>query len=576
MKSGVQKTQEYLTRVGVIVSNRLLLNVLRDYLESSVHLSAYFSCDDLLNAVKQKRVDIILADRTLPEGKPAEELARKLASLKRIHSAPLVVMTAGEKLRWQAPDAIPELVLPKPFSREMAVEVFQRFASLFKASARPRKSILVVDDSSISRKLIIKILSEMGDYRFLEAPSGEKALEILEKLVDEIKFVISDLHMGGMNGIEFTRTARVKGYDVPIFLLTADTNYEFVEAAFRAGVSFYFQKDSFNKGHLDFLRQFIGDVSGYSYLSHQDEYGIILVVEDTSVVRRVVASHIAAMKLPVVAVSSVEEALPIFRLNRVALSIVDINLSGRSGLDFLAELKKLELPLHERLVLIYSAMTSPLTIFEAFQNGAIDYLRAPFGLHELNIRIMNLLRLRRAFIEVRKASDEYYKASVIDYLTGCYNRRYFNKKLQDFINQAERYGNDVSVVMIDVNKFKFINDSYGHSTGDVVLRHIAALCRKCCRKTDVLARIGGDEFIIALPREGKEGAEALAERIKRVIERSSVPGVPGMRISVSVGCASLSEITAKGDKNNASSHLSLYELLINLADRRMYRDKACR
>lgn len=392
-------------RVGVIVSNKVLLNILRSYLETSVHLFTYFSCEDLLNAVENRNIDVILADRTLPHGEPAEILAEKVVALEEGVNIPMVVMTAGDDLRWQLPEAMPVFVLPKPFSKELVIEVLHSFAKLFHERSSRKKTILIVDDSFTSRKLIKKTLAGLGNYEFIEAASGEEALERLGQMDTEIKFVTCDLHMEpGMNGIEFTKHARAKGHYLPIFILTSDVNHQFIESAFRAGVNFYFLKKDFGREQVDFLQQFIGEQHEDFWLGKGAEQGTILVIEDNPTFRQVIASHLSTMGLPVAAVPSTEEALAILKLNKIVLSIVDINLPGKSGIDFIHELQKFQLPPHERLVLIYSAMTTPLTIFKAFQSGATDYLKPPFNLYELNIRIYNLLRLRKAFLDLERST----------------------------------------------------------------------------------------------------------------------------------------------------------------------------
>ncbi len=568
----------YGLRVGLIIPKGVLLNIIKGYLESSVVLFTFSSIEEAIGAVEAGHIDIILADRTLPDGRSAEALADAMAGIKGAGKVPLIVMTASEDLNWNTASLSPAFVLPKPFTQVLLLEVLYRFARIFYEYSHDKRYILVMDDSSSARKFICNILRGLGDYEFIEADSGKKAIEILDEMHHKIKFVTSDLHMPGMNGIEFTKEARARGFYLPVFIFTAELNNYFVEEAFKAGVNFYFLKNEFSEEHVRFLRQLIGIEEGAFNVGGLGLKGdaltgkvadTILIIEDSATFRQVIASHLSVMGYPVIGVESAEEALALFRLNRILLSIVDLNLPGMSGIEFIKNLQKITTKSHERLVLIYSSSITPLTIFNAFQSGASDYLNAPFNIYDLMIRLYNLIKLRHAFLQIEDASQKYYRLSVTDALTGCYNRRYIHERLEEFIQQAYRYKNDVSVLLIDVNNFKTVNDRLGHEAGDVLLKNIASLCIEQCRETDVFGRIGGDEFLILLPREGIDGAKVMAERIKRAFLESKYADIP-VDVSLAIGCASFSEVV---EQEEIGKEKILGDNLIHLADERMYEDK---
>lgn len=105
------------------------------------------------------------------------------------------------------------------------------------------------------------------------------------------------------------------------------------------------------------------------------------------------------------------------------------------------------------------------------------------------------------------------------------------------------------------------------------MQHISSIIRRVCRETDVFARLGGDEFVVALPREVREGAEALARRVKEAVASTPVPQYPEICVSVSAGCASLSEVRHRAVTSDCSSSSSWVDSLVGLADKRMYEDK---
>jgi diguanylate cyclase (GGDEF)-like protein len=116
----------------------------------------------------------------------------------------------------------------------------------------------------------------------------------------------------------------------------------------------------------------------------------------------------------------------------------------------------------------------------------------------------------------------YYQESITDELTGLYNRRFFLRRASQETNASFRYKFPVSIILCDIDNFKKVNDNYGHLVGDHVLQAFSKLLKKCTRESDVLARFGGEEFIIMLPQTDKNGAYVLAERMRQETEALSV------------------------------------------------------
>ncbi|MCK9532559.1 MAG: sensor domain-containing diguanylate cyclase [Thiohalobacteraceae bacterium] len=175
-------------------------------------------------------------------------------------------------------------------------------------------------------------------------------------------------------------------------------------------------------------------------------------------------------------------------------------------------------------------------------------------------------QLEQALAEARALKRRYAELSVIDELTGLHNRRHFFPTARAAVERALRYGVPFSLLLMDVDHFKLINDTYGHAAGDEVLRLIAAKLRKESREADVLARFGGEEFILALPETDLEGARTLAERIRTGIRAQS--GATGGAVTMSLGIAHLP--AGQGVDENAQQTL---ERLIREADKALYYSK---
>jgi diguanylate cyclase (GGDEF)-like protein len=139
----------------------------------------------------------------------------------------------------------------------------------------------------------------------------------------------------------------------------------------------------------------------------------------------------------------------------------------------------------------------------------------------------------RLVVQLRAAREEMRRLSIVDPLSGAYNRRHLVALVEQQVQRALRYGEPFSVVMLDVDRFKQVNDRHGHMAGDYVIRAVVECCRGALRDTDVFARFGGDEFIALLPHTGAERAAETAERLRRTIAAANVRWA-GARVPLSI------------------------------------------
>ncbi len=161
----------------------------------------------------------------------------------------------------------------------------------------------------------------------------------------------------------------------------------------------------------------------------------------------------------------------------------------------------------------------------------------------------------------RMYQEEMLRMANLDFLTGTYNRRFFFERLEEELRRLKRSRADFALAIVDVDLFRTINDRHGHTTGDAVLQRVAKRIRTCLRDTDILARVGGEEFGLLLPETGMEGAFWVAERIREAIaaEPFHVDGASNLRVTVSIGLAE-----ADFDEPNTSA------ALYRMADTRLY------
>jgi len=176
---------------------------------------------------------------------------------------------------------------------------------------------------------------------------------------------------------------------------------------------------------------------------------------------------------------------------------------------------------------------------------------------------VSILGVSRDVTERKKAERELDKLAQIDELTGLANRRHFMLLAEQELSRMVRYGGVLSVLMMDIDHFKQVNDTYGHHTGDLVLRELGRLCRETLRDVDSVGRIGGEEFAVMLPQTNGTRALEVAERLRQVIERAEVPlerGLP-LHFTLSIGVTTMSDVNANIDS------------LLDQADKALYRAK---
>jgi diguanylate cyclase (GGDEF)-like protein len=153
-------------------------------------------------------------------------------------------------------------------------------------------------------------------------------------------------------------------------------------------------------------------------------------------------------------------------------------------------------------------------------------------------------------------------ASMLDKLTGLYNRRFFDRARRKELKRARRYGHPLSLLLLDADRFKSINDALGHPAGDQALRALAGVLREVFRETDILCRYGGDEFAVLMPETGRDRARQAADRLRRALASARIPGedeVPGGKLSVSCGLATFPDDASEAEDLLPRADRELYE-----------------
>jgi len=284
-----------------------------------------------------------------------------------------------------------------------------------------------------------------------------------------------------------------------------------------------------------------------------DNASKILIVEDEADVAAVLKKRLSDAGMRVFHAMDGVEALKKTRDLNPDLILMDVVMPMMNGMQVKAELNKNEMTARIPVIFL-TANTKVNDKIDGLRLRADDYVTKPFNWDELHARIDALL-YKHIY---------YQQLSLQDDLTGLPNAKFFRTQLASVFDIAKKYGRVFSLAVLDINDFKLINDHLGHQAGDTVLREAASLMNKVIRKPDVLARYGGDEFVIIFSECDMEKAQCALLRLKDLFQKSPIT-IPQTSetvfVSLSAGVAAYAA--------EATDSKELFEL----ADRRMYEDK---
>ena len=261
----------------------------------------------------------------------------------------------------------------------------------------------------------------------------------------------------------------------------------------------------------------------------------ILVVEDDVAVSKLLVKFFIQSGFNTKSAESAEDAEELLKNEKINIVITDIKLPGKDGIKFTKNIKKK----YNLDVIVMTAYSSIYSYENAINNGASDLLFKPVKLNELILRINRVIKERALLDEREKMIKKLERLAIEDPLTGLYNSRHFFDQLDNEIKRSDRYLHPISLMFIDIDDFKGINDTYGHMIGDKILSQIAKKIKVSLRSHDTAYRFAGDEFTIILPETTCSEAKFVADRIlaKFIHESIAINEMEISEITLSIGIA---------------------------------------
>lgn len=292
-----------------------------------------------------------------------------------------------------------------------------------------------------------------------------------------------------------------------------------------------------------------------------DEPGRVLVVDDSRIVRFMVANHLKGAGYDVCEAENGAAALRVLAERGCDVVITDLRMPELDGLSVLSTVKQTA-PDTEVIILTGSHASDVDYAVRALRLGAHDYLlKPPPSADAVVVTVQRAIEKKRLKEANKRLLEELSTLSLTDALTGLPNRRAFEDSLAREMARARRHGMPLSLAVLDLDHFKRVNDVYGHAGGDDVLRTVARVAQSALRQEDLVYRIGGEEFVVLLPHTEMDEAARIAERLLAALRATPVPSdacAKGIKVTASAGVAVFEDADADGRAFFSRADAALY------------------
>ncbi len=414
---------------------------------------------------------------------------------------------------------------------------------------------LIIDNTKLTHTVTSSFLVEL-EIEFDIARTESMSWQLIRQQSSPYDLVlVSRATLGHDLGLFVSRFRALRGYvSVPLILLLNERGQEnYIQSLYIKGFTQVFSRQEF-----DLLKDYIeqNQTRNTFQESHRNK---VIVIEDDLAQQLTVQAILEENLCECFCFNSAEEALEKIGDINPHLITCDFFLGGKmTVMDFVCNVRQANKEWSQVPIMVMTGLDDATRKYELVRSGVNDYIAKPIDPLELTVRAGNLIRYKHLLDKVEQQKKEIHYLAMHDQLTGVYNRHFLSEQVKINISNAHRHNTPFSIVMLDIDFFKKINDQYGHNVGDSVLKSVANLLKKNMRSGDIVVRLGGEEFLILLNRCDLTAAIKKAESLRIQIEALALSGV---KVSASFGVAQLRE--GRDD----------YESLFKVADQAVYEAK---
>ncbi|MFW9619197.1 response regulator [Sulfurospirillum sp. 'SP'] len=366
------------------------------------------------------------------------------------------------------------------------------------------KKILVVEDSSTVLTMLKKEFAKHENIEVFYAQSYEDATKIVNKNPD-IKTALLDINLPDAPNGEIVALANL--HTIPTVVLTGTLDKNIRNIIQKKDIAGYIIKDKPSSITIA-VKNIMSILNNYDTT--------VMIVEDSLTYRNILKTMLAKTNVRIIEAKDGQEALEIFKTTKekISLVITDYEMPVMDGLDLTIKLR--EIYGKDELSIIAISSSEDKSVIDDFLTfGANDFIVKPFSLSEVRLRTVLNIESIHLFEKISNMANR-------DFLTGSYNRRYFFESANAKFAKANRNSSALALATIDIDKFKNINDTYGHDVGDIAIKEIKKVLDRNLREYDLVARFGGEEFCILLEDITCKDLKNLFERIRVDFEKNII------------------------------------------------------
>jgi len=367
------------------------------------------------------------------------------------------------------------------------------------------KNILVVEDSKSVLATLVQEFENYDDMTPITATTYEDMKNILSSHKGSIDFAILDLTLPDAHGDKTVSLAL--HHHIPSIVLTSSLNTELRDVVFGKKIVDYILKNGTKSFSYAVKRV-------HDYVKSYDR--TILVVDDSVQDVMIITEILKDIDVKVLEASDGVEAMKIIndKNNKVSTVITDYKMPNMDGLELTMQIRANHNK-DEFSIIVISSSDDDDTIEKFVKVGVNDFISKPLNANKMLIQVRSSLELLELFSFTRDLANK-------DFLTGAFNRRYFFDAGSLIFNKSKRKKENLAVAMLDIDKFKRINDTYGHHIGDVAIQEMQRILKEMLRVADLFARFGGEEFCLLLDNISIDDTKILFEKIRLAFEKNII------------------------------------------------------
>ncbi|WP_373036835.1 diguanylate cyclase [Sulfurimonas sp.] len=366
------------------------------------------------------------------------------------------------------------------------------------------KKVLVVDDNHEILTLLKQEIKKHNNIEPFYARTYKEAMNLVIEHQGKFHAALLDIHLPDAKDKEIVELTSF--YNIPSVIFTDIVDEKIQNALLNKDVI-----NIISKNDLSGIVCAVTDIS--RTLKNYDT--TILIVDDSDIYRKILKDSLKKIKLEVAEACDGAQALEILDNNKnISLILTDYEMPNMDGLELTFRLRE-KYKKDQLGIIVISIVEEQNVISKFLKVGANDFLNKRFTHNEIVTRINANLELLELFGQIKDMANK-------DFLTGAYNRRYFFDTAEYIYSKSKRHEAPLAVAMIDIDKFKNINDVYGHDTGDVAIQEAKRILDKNLRTSDLMARFGGEEFCVLLDDITYENVRLLFEKIRNKFQNNII------------------------------------------------------